>query len=223
MTTNKTSSLLSDDQFVERLVLYANQYNQIQEALRNDHQNKIIPILKEEFALNRNWVNAKLVDVLNQYKERYIHRVAKQIILPPDFRELVSPIFELRTQKAKHVASQSYEGAAKIREKELGLLNQTRIVYLLQEFNETLLNELKKCKTPEGYFTTGYFFLNTLEAYLGPDLNAKKQELERICSKWLLNQEAALLELSNLYEQEFALAQIGLKKLNWENGIMVRL
>jgi hypothetical protein len=49
MITKRTNNLLSkDDQFVERLVLYANQYQQIKDELRNNYQNPLITLLKEE-------------------------------------------------------------------------------------------------------------------------------------------------------------------------------
>jgi len=222
MITKRTISLLSkDDQFVERLILYSNQYQQIQEELRNNYQNPLITLLKEECGLNRKWIFDKLLVALKKYQEFYRHRIAKQMTIPNEFSEMMAPIFEVRTQKQLYIASQSYEGAAKLRDQELGMLSNPQIIDLIKEFNNAVLQELKSCTTPQDYYTKGISILNILQPFLYPNMAKFQKELERICSKWLLNAETAILELSNLYDQELALAMIGMKKLKWEGEVLV--
>ncbi len=223
MKTKKRFHLLTqDDQFVERMVLYATQHSQLHELLSNDYQNEIIPVLKDEISLNRKWIYEKIRVALNQYQERYAYRISKQIEIPTDFSELMAPIFEVRKQKALYVASQSFEGAARLREKELKMMAEPNITLLIQEFNNSILKVLKSCETPQDYFVSGNIILIILEPHFGSTLPTHQKELERICIKWLLNQEAAILELSNQSEQKLALALIGIKKSKWEAEVMMK-
>lgn len=223
MKSKQPITILSNDPvFVERLILYSTQYNKIQEELGKDYQNPIIPVLKAEFDLNRKWINEKLLGALNQFKEFYIYRIAKQIELPADFSELMAPVFEVRKLKALYINSQEYEGAAKLRDKELNIMGNQKIVFLLEEFNDAVSNELRGCKSPQDYYISGNIFLGILENYLGSSLLSLQKELELICSKWLLNELAAMLELSDKKEQELAYAMIGMKKLKWEEKIKVK-
>ncbi|OYU82604.1 MAG: hypothetical protein CFE24_14780 [Flavobacterium sp. BFFFF2] len=222
MSKQPISILTNDKEFVERLILYSNQYNKIQEELRKDYQNEIIPVLKEEFSLNRKWVNEKLSNVLNQHKEFYFHRIAKQIELPADFSELMAPIFEVRKFKALCIASQAYEEASKYRDKELSMLMDKKIIYFVEEFNDAVSNELKGCINPQDYYVSGSIFLTILEPYLGSNFISLQNELKRICSKWLLNEVSYQIKISTSFEQELALAMIGMKKLKWENEIIIK-
>jgi hypothetical protein len=222
MSKQPITILTKDKEFIERLTQYSNQYNKIQEELRKDYQNDTIPVLKEEFSLNRKWVNEKLVDALNQYKEFYIHRIAKQIELPADFSELMAPIFEVRKFKELCIASQAYEKAASYRDKELSMLKEPSIIYLVEEFNDAVSNELKGCLNAHDYYVSGSIFLQILETYLDSKLIAMQHELSRICSKWLLTEIAERVKLSNKYEHELALAMIAMKKLKWEYEITIK-
>ncbi len=223
MKSKQPSTILSsDDVFVERIILYSTQYNKIQEELGKDYQNPVIPVLKAEFDLNRKWINEKLLETLNQFKDFYTYRIAKQIELPADFSELMAPIFEVRKLKALYIASQAYVEAARLRDKELSMMHEQKIVFLLKEFNEAVSNELRVCKSPQDYYISGNIFLGILEVYLGSSLPELQKALELICTKWLLNDLAAILELSDKKEQELAIAMIGLKKLKWEEKIKVK-
>ena len=219
--TNKKRQfpLCQDDQFVERLILYANQHQQIQEELRNNYQNPLITLLKEEFGLNQKWIQAKLLEALNHYQENNSIRISKQLKIPSNFNKVIGPLLLVQSQKLRHIASNSYEGAAFLRDQELALLKNQDILNMLQEFRETAQISLKNCQTTQDYYTTANLILNHLKTPTDPNLSKHQNTLQQLCIQWHLNLHATILELSTPPDQEIAHSYINQKKLNWENEV----